>query len=72
MVAEVEHHQLETLPQRPPERQVAVGGEAVSVGEEDPHAVAVAVMADPDQRAVIHDEIEYAVRHRWIERHFYS
>ena len=64
VIAEVEHDELEAVPQRPPERQISIDGEAIAVADEEPHAIGFAVLADANRGAVIHDQLEALERGR--------
>ena len=58
MVAEIEYQHVEFGEQMPPVRIVGVGGKAVAVRDQKPHAVGIAVPAHPDARAVLERDLE--------------
>jgi hypothetical protein len=64
MVAEIEKNQLVTLAQRFPKRHIAVDRQAIAVAQREPRSVRIPVLADADDRAVLHHGIDRFER-RW-------
>src|SRR5712692_901990 len=59
MIAEVEDDYFVTIAKRPPERKVAVNREPVAMTQDQARRADEAVLADVDDRAVVHLHVEY-------------
>ncbi len=62
VIAHIEQDQVVAIAQQIPERKVCVDRESVAVAEHEARAGGIAMAADADDRAVVHFEIENAIR----------
>ena len=69
MIAKIEYQHVEFGQELPPVRIVRVGGEAVAVRDQKPHAVRIAVAAHQNAGAVRERNLERLARRGNFERH---
>src|SRR4051794_24120443 len=58
MIAKIEEHQLITIKQKTPEREVAVNRKAIAMTEGQPRSLRIAVLTNPYKRAIIADNFD--------------